>query len=114
MYAATHHNLDDHRLTDNGTLTDAVVARIGSRRTRPGHGRRTPLRHRLPTPSLWADTGPRAYGHDGAGGALGKADSGFGSGLGFAYLTNRMILIGQPYQRVGRLLDAAHQCVQDD
>jgi hypothetical protein len=34
------------------------------------------------------------------------------AGLGFAYLSNRMIFIGQPYQRSGRLLDAAYRCVQ--
>jgi CubicO group peptidase (beta-lactamase class C family) len=111
MYAATHHSLDGHRLLTDNTIADALIARSvpgehdlivgGERRYGTGF---------LVTPSLWANTGPRAYGHDGAGGALGMADP--DAGLGFAYLSNRMIFIGQPYQRSGRLLDAAYRCVQ--
>lgn len=111
MYAATHHNLGGHHLLTDKTITDAVVARSA-----PGEldlvigGERRYGTGFLLTPSLWADTGPRAYGHDGAGGALGMADP--DAGLGFAYLTNRMIFIGQPYQRAGRLVDAVYQCVR--
>jgi CubicO group peptidase (beta-lactamase class C family) len=111
MYAATHHNVDGHRLLTNETIADALIAQ-----STPGEqdliigGERRYGTGFLITPSLWADTGRRAYGHDGSGGALGMADP--DAGLGFAYLTNRMIFIGQPYQRAGHLLDAVYQCAR--
>jgi CubicO group peptidase (beta-lactamase class C family) len=111
MYAATHHSIDGHRLLSDETIADVLIAQ-----STPGEqdliigGERRYGTGFLVTPSLWADTGPRAYGHDGAGGALGMADP--DAGLGFAYLSNRMIFIGQPYQRAGHLLDAVYQCAQ--
>ena len=97
MYAATHHNVDGHRLLSDETIADALVARsVPGQHDQITGGERRYGTGFLVTPSLWADTGPRAYGHDGAGGALGMADPDIG--LGFAYLSNRMIFIGQPYQ----------------
>jgi CubicO group peptidase (beta-lactamase class C family) len=111
MYAATHQSVSGHRLLTDETITDALIVQsipgehdlIISGERRYGTGL-------LVTPSLWADTGPRAYGHDGAGGALGMADPDVG--LSFAYVSNRMIFIGQPYDRAGRLLDSVYQCAQ--
>ena len=111
MYAASHHSLDGQRLLTDQTIADALVTR-----TVPGEhdliigGERRYGTGFLLSPSLWAATGSRAYGHDGAGGALGVADPDID--LGFAYLSNRMIFIDQPYQRAGRLLDAVYRCVQ--
>jgi CubicO group peptidase (beta-lactamase class C family) len=111
MYAATHQAMNSQPLLTEATLADAVTPQSapGELDLITGYQRRYGTGF-LITPSLWADTGPRAYGHDGAGGALGVADPDLG--LGFGYLPNQMIFLGRPYQRAGDLLDAACQCAK--
>lgn len=111
MYAARHQAMNSQPLLTEATLADAVTPQSapGELDLITGYQRRYGTGF-LITPSLWADTGPRAYGHDGAGGALGVADPDLG--LGFGYLPNQMIFLGRPYQRAGDLLDAACQCAK--
>jgi CubicO group peptidase (beta-lactamase class C family) len=109
MYSATFEAIDGQRLLTDETISAALrpQSRTGEQDLVTGGERRYGTGF-LVTPSLWADTGRRAYGHDGAGGALGMADPDLG--LGFGYLPNRLDFIGQPFQRAGRLLDAAYEC----
>lgn len=114
LYAATHHDVDGHsRLLTDDTITDLLIPR--STPDDPDLVTGYPRRYGtgfLITPSLWADTGLHAYGHDGAGGALGMADPDLE--LGFGYIPNRLILTDQPYQRAATLLAATYQAVNDD
>jgi CubicO group peptidase (beta-lactamase class C family) len=109
MYTATHHTLDGRRLLTDQTIADALITQSvpGENDLIVGGERRYGTGFLL-TPSLWAGTGHRAYGHDGAGGALAMADP--DADLGFAYLPNRMVFIGEPYRRAGNLLDAVYRC----
>jgi CubicO group peptidase (beta-lactamase class C family) len=109
MFAATFGAVDGIRLLAEATMADAVIVRsTGEPDLVIGEPRWFGTGFLL-TPSLWGHTGPGAYGHDGAGGALGLADP--GAGLGFGYLTNKMMLGGgHPWERAGALVDAAYRC----
>ena len=52
---------------------------------------------------------PRAFGHTGAGGAIGFADP--DAGIGFAYAPNHMYAGPGPSPRLARLVDAVYRCL---
>ena len=108
MYAATIGEVDGVRLMTDATRERATTA------VTSGSDRCLVMETKFAMGFMCADgilplSGPRAYGHAGAGGSLGYADPDLG--IGFGYVMNHMSgsLVGDP--RTGGLTAAVQRCV---
>lgn len=108
MYAATIGEVDGVRLLSDATRERATTA------VTSGSDRCLVMETKFAMGFMCADgilplSGPRAYGHAGAGGSLGYADPDLG--IGFGYVMNHMSgsLVGDP--RTGGLTAAVRRCV---
>ncbi len=99
--------LDGRRLLSADVLAEATVEQWFGREDLLGHTRRMALGFALGLPGHLA-MGPssRAFGHTGAGGAIGFADP--DAGLGFAYAPNRMYSGPGINPRLSALVDALY------
>jgi len=108
MYAATIGHVDGVRLLDAGTVAAACAVQSDG----PDKVIMYPMRFGLGfiLPPGLGSTGPRAFGHAGAGGSLGFADP--DHNLGFGYAMNRMELGPNAPERASALVDAVYECLE--
>ena len=107
MYAATVGDVDSVRLLEPSTV--AIACEVQS--DGPDKVIMYPMRFGLGfiLPPGLGSTGPRAFGHPGAGGSLGFADPDVG--LGFGYVMNRMELGPSAPARASALVAAVYDCL---
>jgi CubicO group peptidase (beta-lactamase class C family) len=105
MYAACIGEVGGIRLLSDATIAVAARPRSSGPDAVLGKDTTFGLGYMVGS-SLPPECGPRAFGHPGAGGSLAFADP--DAGLGFGYLTNRMLPEGSD-QRAARLVAAAYQ-----
>ncbi len=99
--------LDGRRLLSAEVLAEATAEQWFGREDLLGHTRRMALGFALGLPGhLAMGPSPRAFGHTGAGGAIGFADP--DAGLGFAYAPNRMHSGPGISPRLSALVDALY------
>ena len=99
--------LDGRRLLSADVLAEATMEQWYGREDLLGHTRRMGLGFALGLPGhLAMGPSPRAFGHTGAGGAIGFADP--DAGLGFAYAPNRMYSAPGISPRLSALVDALY------
>ncbi len=99
--------LDGSRLLGADALAQATTEQWHGREDLLGHTRRMALGFALGLPGhLAMGPSPRAFGHTGAGGAIGFADP--DAGLGFAYAPNRMYSGLGISPRLSALVDALY------
>ncbi|MYE01693.1 MAG: beta-lactamase family protein, partial [Alphaproteobacteria bacterium] len=99
--------LDGRRLLSAGALAEATAEQWHGREGLLGHTRRMGLGFALGLPGhLAMGPSPRAFGHTGAGGAIGFADP--DAGLGFAYAPNHMYSGPGISPRLSALVDALY------
>ena len=102
--------LDGRRLLSADVLAEATTEQWYGREDLLGHTRRMALGFALGLPGhLAMGPSPRAFGHTGAGGAIGFADP--DAGLGFAYAPNRMYSGPGISPRLSALVDALYEVV---
>ena len=102
--------LDGRRLLSAEVLAEATTEQWFGREDLLGHTRRMALGFALGLPGhLAMGPSPRAFGHTGAGGAIGFADP--DAGLGFAYAPNRMHSAPGISPRLGALVDALYEAL---
>ena len=102
--------LDGRRLLGAEVLAEATTEQWFGREDLLGHTRRMALGFALGLPGhLAMGPSPRAFGHTGAGGAIGFADP--DAGLGFAYAPNRMHSAPGISPRLGALVDALYEAL---
>jgi CubicO group peptidase (beta-lactamase class C family) len=104
MYAACAGPVDGIRLLSDTAIAAAAVPQSAGPDAVLGVDTTFGLGYMV-GPSLPPACGPRAFGHPGAGGSLAFADP--DAGLGFGYITNRM-LPGDRDPRAGNLVAAAY------
>ncbi len=107
MYAATVGDVDGVRLLEPDTVAAACEVQSDG----PDKVIMYPMRFGLGfiLPPGLGSTGPRAFGHPGAGGSLGFADP--DRELGFGYVMNRMELGPSAPERASALVDAVYDCL---
>jgi CubicO group peptidase (beta-lactamase class C family) len=90
LYGACVRTVDGVRFLTDQSIRDALVEQSSGAQLygSPIGGFRWGTGFQLDAPPWCPMLGPTSFGHDGAGGQLGFADS--ESGVGFAYLTNQM------------------------
>ena len=99
--------LDGRRLLSADVLAEATTEQWHGKEDLLGHTRRMALGFALGLPGhLAMGPSPRAFGHTGAGGAIGFADP--DAGLGFAYAPNRMYSGPGISPRLAALVDALY------
>ena len=99
--------LDGRRLLTADVLAEATTEQWHGKEDLLGHTRRMALGFALGLPGhLAMGPSPRAFGHTGAGGAIGFADP--DAGLGFAYAPNRMYSGPGISPRLAALVDALY------
>lgn len=99
--------LDGRRLLSAEALAEATTEQWHGREDLLGHTRRMGLGFALGLPGhLAMGPSPRAFGHTGAGGAIGFADP--DTGLGFAYAPNHMYAGPGISPRLSALVDALY------
>ena len=99
--------LDGRRLLSADVLAEATTEQWHGKEDLLGHTRRMALGFVLGLPGhLAMGPSPRAFGHTGAGGAIGFADP--DAGLGFAYAPNRMYSGPGISPRLAALVDALY------
>jgi len=102
--------LDGRRLLSAAVLAEATTEQWHGREDLLGHTRRMALGFALGLPEhLAMGPSPRAFGHTGAGGAIGFADP--DAGLGFAYAPNRMHSGPGISPRLSALVDALYEAL---
>ena len=100
--------LDGRRLLSAEVLAEATTEQWYGKEDLLGHTRRMALGFALGLPGhLAMGPSPRAFGHTGAGGAIGFADP--DAGLGFAYAPNRMYSGPGISPRLAALVDALYE-----
>ena len=100
--------LDGKRLLSADVLAEAATEQWLGREELLGHTRRMALGFALGLPGhLAMGPSPRAFGHTGAGGAIGFADP--DAGLGFAYAPNHMYSGPGISPRLAALVDALYE-----
>ena len=100
--------LDGRRLLSADVLAEATAEQWHGREELLGHTRRMALGFALGLPGhLAMGPSPRAFGHTGAGGAIGFADP--DAGLGFAYAPNCMYAGPGISPRLSALVDALYE-----
>jgi CubicO group peptidase (beta-lactamase class C family) len=107
MYAATVGDVDGVRLLEPRTIAAACEVQSDG----PDKVILYPMRFGLGfiLPPGLGSTGPRAFGHAGAGGSLGFADP--ERKLGFGYVMNRMELGPTAAERASAIVDAMYDCL---
>ncbi len=108
MYAATVGRVDAVRLLTPDTVERARVTHSDGRDLVLGFPMRYGLGFSLP-PTLSSAAGPTAFGHSGAGGSFGLADT--DHGLGFGYVMNRMVVGPNEDPRPRNLLRAVYASI---
>ena len=102
--------LDGRRLLSAEVLAEATTEQWHGREDLLGHTRRMALGFALGLPGhLAMGPSPRAFGHTGAGGAIGFADP--DAGLGFAYAPNHMYSGPGISPRLNALVDALYEAL---
>ena len=102
--------LDGRRLLGADALAEATAEQWFGREDLLGHTRRMALGFALGLPGRLAmGPSPRAFGHTGAGGAIGFADP--DAGLGFAYAPGRMYAGPGISPRLSALVDALYEAL---
>ena len=102
--------LDGVRLLRPGTIAAAIVEQARGIDAVLGMEDRFALGFMLPSPMRPFSPNPRAFGHSGAGGALGFADP--DARLGFGYVANRTVFSGRGGDpRWPRLIEAVYACL---
>ena len=109
MYAACIGTVDGVRLLDDTTIAAAAVPHSVGRDVVLGKNTSFGLGYMVGE-SLPPQCGPGAFGHPGAGGSLAFADP--GAGLGFGYVTNRMLPDDRD-PRAGNLVGATYRAAAD-
>ncbi len=107
MYAATTGYIDGVRLLEPNTVATACEVQSDG----PDKVIMYPMRFGLGfiLPPGLGPTGPRAFGHAGAGGSLGFADPDLK--LGFGYVMNQMELGPNAPERASALVEAVYDCL---
>jgi CubicO group peptidase (beta-lactamase class C family) len=108
MYAATTGDVDGVRVLDADTVGAACAVQSDG----PDKVIMYPMRFGLGfiLPPGLGPTGPRAFGHAGAGGSLGFADP--DHKLGFGYVMSRMELGPNAPERASALVDSVYECLE--
>ena len=107
-YAALIGEVDGARILEPRTLSAACEVQSDGSDLVFGTRTRCGLGFALP-PSLGVASGPRSFGHPGAGGSLGFADP--TAGVAFGYTPNQMGGVAPGDIRAVRLVDALYRCL---